>query len=313
MAINAYIYGRGIVRGTHAGVNADGDALVQTIENRKNKKIRCTYATSDQLVVPSAFPALVGGESSHNDLMLATARNYRGYPNVIETIYEYGRGGENDPWFTAGKEGDVRTTLVTYVEDNCVKEVRDDAFIRHPDKIKTDWDDDVHAGTEEKDISNGEFVAAIREYVSQPHRGRYLVLDSAAGGTSQALAAAFGPVRIIVPNPQGFMLRHAWVEPMSAEEYFQERLVLKLHAIYLDFTCQAPNAARHLTEMLIHGWVFEGQLIAITANNRTRKATFKDTAFALFVQALTPYFSLELLHYREYARMGFFICRVQLI
>ena len=58
------------------------------------------------------------------------------------------------------------------------------------------------------------------------------------------------------------------------------------------------------------GSMFEGQIIALTVSNRRRKATFKADAVKVFKAAVKPYFQLELLQSREYARMGFFIFKV---
>lgn len=306
MEVNAYLYREGLVYGRDVGAHAEG-RKIETVQDHGNKKRKYLYVVEPKYVFPTAFK-IKNRETHHSDIALADMKNYKGYKNVIEFTEEWGNG--DGKWYADERPGFHKTVVVTYVEDDVVRAVREDRLEVPRKKLQTDWCDDVHA-TEEKDLSNAQFVKAIQAFVAKPERQTYLVLDSAAGGSTKALTAAFGTgIRVIVPNPEGFKLENAEVDAVSLLEYFQTRKAEALAACYFDLTCMPKNAAPHLTEMIHQGSMFEGQIIAVTVSNRRRSAEFKQKAIKAFQTAVEPYFSLELLQSRVYARMAFFIFQV---
>ena len=306
MDVNAYIHRVGLVYGRDVGSHVDG-RKIEVDKYTGDKKRRYTYIVEPEYVFPSAYK-FEDRECHHSDIALADMMDYKGYKNVIEFTEEWGNG--DGKWYTDERPGCFKTVVVTFVRDGVVCNVRDEELEVPAQKIKNDWCDDVHCSPE-KDLSNSQFVEAIRENVDRPERQTYLVLDSAAGGSTKALTAAFGlKIKVIVPNPEGFILENAEVDKVSLLGYLQTRKAEALAACYYDLTCMPRNAAPHLTEMIHQGSMFEGQIIALTVSNRRRKATFKDDAVLAFEAAVKPYFQLELLECREYARMGFFIFKV---
>jgi len=305
--VNAYIYRVGLVYGLDVGPHADG-RQIEVSEHVGNKRRRYLYVVEEDKVFPSKFN-LEGRESHHSDIVLSDAVKYKCFKKAFEWTEEWGNG--DGKWYADERPGFFKTVRVEYIADGEVCDFRGDASFEIPVKaVKTDWSDEVHA-TEEKDLSNAQFVEAIRAHVPRPDKKTYLVLDSATGGSTKALTTAFGTgIRVIVPNPEGFELPNATVDKVSLLDYFQTRKAEELAACYFDLTSMPPNAALHLTEMVIQGSMFAGQIIAITASNRRRQAGFKEAAVKTFEAAVRPYFSMELLQYREYARMGFFIFKI---
>ena len=308
MNVNAYIYLEGLVYGRDVGPHVDG-RQIEVAQHIGNKKRRFLYVVEPRYVFPTAFQ-IEDREAHHSDIVLSESIPYRGFKRVFEWTEEWGNG--DGKWFAAPRPGFERTVVIKFIEDGAVYEHRGDASYEIPLKaVKNDWSDDVHANTEEKDRSNAQFVEAVRAHVAHPEKQTFLVLDSATGGSTKALTAAFGTgIRVIVPNPEGFELENATVDKVSLLDYLQTRKAERLAACYFDLTSMPPNAGLHLTEMIQQGSMFAGQIIAISSSNRRRKAGFEEIGMAVFRAAVAPYFAIELLAFRDYARMGFFILKV---
>jgi len=294
VAVNAYIFGIGVVRGnSYMVTDEDERVVVSHLYETLTKGCRVLRSLVDaRQVVESKYQGWTYGYSDLlpaecTDVAMDSAKakkkkTHRGF--VVET--EVWKDPITDDEFLEETAGCPRGLSVVEQIGKTIVESFYEGMFPSKEVVQDDYKESAY--DPEKDRMN----AAFRSAVAQRARCGAVLMDDGYR-SSVPLLQSQAADSVWVPNPcEAGDCAGVTTVNLSICDFLYDHDAFRANFL-IDHTAQPPNVSLTLVAMLEAGWLFEGQIIEITYNNRRMNDQWSAAkALRVFQRALRGFFHL---------------------